>query len=173
LSIVNEVFPDWLPAGGVYGREKWVENSRGVDVFLPRGTVIRAPVSGVVVSPEDVVHPFAPAVPGLVLHGDAGLWFLLCHVQPLATPGSRLEAGQPLALVDDPGLDCFPGPGPGPSDWQHVDLNVADDGYFTWRGGDIHASQWLERTGYHGQVVARTPGPPEAFGMPAIPLPEP
>jgi hypothetical protein len=173
LPGVHEVFPDWLPAGGLYGREKWVKDSLGVDVFLPRGTLVRAPVSGVIVDPSDIVKPFAPSVPSLILRGDAGLWFFLCHIIPCASTGAHLEAGQPLAIVDDPGLDCFPGPGPGPSDWQHVDLNIAGTGYFTWRGGDIHAAQWLERTGYRGQVVERTPGPPDAFGMEAIPLPEP
>ena len=36
----------WLPEGGLYGQQKWVQGSYGVDVFLPRGSVIGAPVAG-------------------------------------------------------------------------------------------------------------------------------
>jgi hypothetical protein len=155
----------WLPQGGLYGQQKWVRGSYGVDVFLPRGSVISAPVAGTVVSPSSVVEPFAPLGPGLALRGDGPLSFLMGHVRPLATPGTHVEAGDPIAVVDDPTLDFLPSQGPGPSGWQHVDLSISSTAAFTWYGGDIHASRWLQRNGYQGTLVDRTPGPPDAMGQ--------
>ncbi|HLH25203.1 MAG TPA: hypothetical protein VK066_21995 [Chloroflexota bacterium] len=154
-----DVFPAWLPPGGLYGRHKWVPGSNGVDVFLPRGTEVRAPVAGLVVAPAAVVLPFPPPVPSVALRGDSGLSFFMGHVQPLVYPGTQVQAGDLLAVIDDPGLDQLTSAGPGPSGWQHVDLNVSDVGAFTWYGGDVPASQWLQGTGYQGTLVDRTPGP--------------
>jgi hypothetical protein len=154
-----EPFPGWLPAGGLYGEQKWVPGSYGVDVFLPRGAEIRAPVAGIVVAPAQMVQP-PPPIPAVALRGDNGLSFFLGHVQPLVAPGARVAAGAPLAVVDDPVLDRLGSDGPGPSGWQHVDLNVSQHGWFTWWGGDVHASLWLQQTGYDGTLVERTPAPP-------------
>ena len=154
-----EPFPAWLPAGGLYGQRKWVPGSNGVDVFLPRGTVILAPVAGLVVAPADVVHPQPPPVPAVALRGDSGLSFFLGHVRPLVSAGTQVQAGVPLAVIDDPSLDQLGSGGPGPSGWQHVDLNVSRQGTFTWYGGNIAASPWLQSTGYEGTLVEQTPGP--------------
>jgi hypothetical protein len=153
-------FPAWLPAGGLYGHQKWVPGSNGVDVFLPRNTMILAPVTGLVIEPADVVHPLPPPIPSIALRGDSGLSFFLGHVRPLVAPGAEVQAGAPLAVIDDPMLDRMSAPGPGPSGWQHVDLNVSRDGMFTWYGGNVPASPWLQSTGYEGTLIERTPGPP-------------
>jgi hypothetical protein len=152
-------FPAWLPAGGLYGHQKWVPGSNGVDVFLPRNTMILAPVTGLIIEPADVVVPRPPPIPSVALRGDDGLSFFLGHVRPLVSPGAQVQAGDPLAVIDDPMLDRMAAPGPGPSGWQHVDLNVSRDGMFTWYGGDVPASPWLQSTGYEGTLVDRTPGP--------------
>jgi hypothetical protein len=153
-------FPAWLPSGGLYGQQKWVPGSNGVDVFLPRGTVILAPVAGLIIAPADVVRPLPPPIPSVALRGDDGLSFFLGHVRPLASQGAQVQAGDPLAVIDDPMLDQMRSPGPGPSGWQHVDLNVSRDGMFNWYGGDVPASPWLQSTGYEGTLIERTPGPP-------------
>jgi murein DD-endopeptidase MepM/ murein hydrolase activator NlpD len=154
-----EPFPAWIPAGGLYGQQKWVPGSNGVDVFLPRGTEILAPVAGFVVAPAEVVYPYPPPVPAVALRGDAGLSFFMGHIRPLVSPGAQVQAGDPLGVVDDPAFDQVASPGPGPSGWQHLDLNVSRQGSFTWYGGDVPASPWLQRTGYEGTLVERTPGP--------------
>ena len=155
-----DLFPDWLPSGGLYGREKWVPGSNGVDVFLPRGTEIRAPVAGLVVAPASMVQPAPPPVPAVALRGDNGLSFYMGHVRALVPAGARVAAGALLAVIDDPALDRLGSDGPGPSGWQHVDLNVSLQGRFTWYGGDVPASPWLQQTGYEGTLVDRTPAPP-------------
>jgi hypothetical protein len=85
----NGLFPAWLPPGGLYGHQKWVPGSNGVDVFLPRSTVIRAPVAGLVVHPAEVVQPLPPPVPAVALRGDNGLSFFLGLVRPLFPRGPR------------------------------------------------------------------------------------
>jgi hypothetical protein len=155
-----EVFPGWLPDGGLYGLQKWVPGSNGVDVFLPQGTVILAPVAGLVVAPAEMVSPPPPPIPSVALRGDAGLSFFLGHVRSLVSWGDQVQAGDPLGVVDDPVLDWMGSQGPGPSGWQHVDLNVSRQGSFTWFGGEVPASAWLQNTGYEGTLVERTPGPP-------------
>ena len=154
-----EPYPGWLPAGGLYGRQKWVPGSNGVDVFLPRGTEIRAPVAGVVVNPAEVMRPYPPPIPSVALRGDDGLSFYLGHVRPQVYPSTEVQAGDVIAVLDDPTLDQIGSLGPGPSGWQHVDLNVSRS-MFTWYGGDIPASSWLQSTGYEGTLVDQTPGPP-------------
>lgn len=158
-ELTAEPFPAWLPSGGLYGHQKWVPGSNGVDVFLPRGAVILAPVAGLVVQPAEVVHPLPPPIPAVALRGDGGLSFFLGHVRPLVSSGAQVHAGDPLAVIDDPALDQLGSSGPGPSGWQHVDLNVSRQGTFTWYGGDIPASPWLQSTGYEGTLVDQTPGP--------------
>src|SRR3954452_8225016 len=152
-------FPAWIPSGGLYGQQKWVLGSNGVDVFLPRGTEILAPVAGFVVAPIEVVYPYPPPIPSVALRGDEGLSFFLGHIRPLVSPGTQVQAGDPLGVVDDPSFDQVTIPGPGPSGWQHLDLNVSRQGSFTWYGGDVPASPWLQDTGYEGTLIERTPGP--------------
>jgi hypothetical protein len=154
-----EIFPAWLPAGGLYGRHKWVPGSNGVDVFLPMGTEIRAPVAGRVVSASEMVHPQPPPVPSVTLRGDGDLSFFMGHVRPAVAPGTHVQACDLLAVIDDPMLDQMGTRGPGPGGWQHVDLNVSRHGSFTWYGGDVAASAWLQGTGYDGTLVEQTPGP--------------
>src|SRR5215218_8500617 len=86
-----EVFPAWLPAGGLYGRHKWVPGSNGVDVFLPRGTEIRAPVAGRVVAASEMMQQ-PPPVPSVTLRGDAGLSFFMGHVRPAVSAGTQVQA---------------------------------------------------------------------------------
>jgi biotin carboxyl carrier protein len=155
----TEPFPAWIPPGSLYGQHKWVPGSNGVDVFLPRGTEVRAPVAGFVVAPAERVHPYPPPIPAVALRGDDGLSFFLGHIRPLVSSGAQVQAGDPLGVVDDPAFDQVASPGPGPSGWQHLDLNVSRQGSFTWYGGDVPASLWLQRTGYEGTLVERTPRP--------------
>ena len=106
------------------------------------------------------MHPPYPLpIPTVALRGDSGLSFYLAHIQPLVPAGAEVQAGDPLGVVDDPGLDLVMSPGPGPSGWQHLDLNVSRQGTFTWYGGDVTGLAVAEGTGYEGTLVERTPGP--------------
>ena len=143
----------WLPPGGVYGQQKW-SGSNAVDIFVRRGSVVRAPTAGV----------FMPG-PGmtLIFRGDNGLNLMFRHTQPMGPPG-RVQAGQSIMTVGDPMLDTLgPIPLPGaPDGWQHIEMSVSRSGNFAptpGGGGDVNPFQFLQSIGYQGRVVPRTPGP--------------
>ena len=64
----------------------------GVDVFVPAGTCVRAPVAGRVIAsePDEVLLEIAD-----------GTWLRLAGVRPEAVGGAQVAAGERVATVDD------------------------------------------------------------------------
>lgn len=152
------VFADWL-SGAVYGTSKW-SGSTAADLFVPAGTIIRAPISGTVTSssasgPEGS-HPI------IYLRGDDGTVLRFLHDQ--ATTQGHVQAGQPIGRVGDNTLTAA---------YQHVDLSVSRTGSFQPGpgGGEIDARQWLQSIGFTGtQLPVRTGGIQEMLsGQPPYP----
>jgi len=153
-----QTFADWL-SGAVYGTSKW-SGSTAADLFVPAGTVIRAPIAGTVSSssasgPEGS-HPI------IYLRGDDGTVLRFLHDQ--ATASGHVQAGQPIGTVGDSTLTAA---------YQHVDLSVSRTGNFQAGpgGGEIDARQWLASIGFKGtQIQGRTGGIQEMLaGQPPYP----
>lgn len=149
-----------VPDGGVYGAQKWSSpmGSNAVDIFVPRGTPVRAPVSGTL----------QPGQNGqLILIGDNGLSFAFRH--GMTTAQGHVQAGQQIGIVNDPGLDSL-GRAPWgnmPDNYQHLEMSVSRGNYFPATpggGGSVDAAQWLDSIGYRGSKISKTPGPPDAQG---------
>lgn len=162
---------EWLPTGGIYGAQKWSGPGNDIDVFVPKGSVIRAPADGVVNQIGQAIMGPMGALPGLIFSDQRGLSARMVHVQPLVGPGTRVRKGQPIAQVADPSMDML-SPAPiralGGQDYNHIDLAFASSpNGFRYgspsEGGDVNAVQWLQSHGYQGRQVARTPGPPEGM----------
>jgi hypothetical protein len=156
----NSQYASPLPSGGVYGAQKWSssQGSNAVDIFVPRGTPVTAPVSGTL----------QPGQNGqLILIGDNGLSFAFRHGR--TTAQGHVQRGQQIGVVDDPGLDML-GRAPWgdlPDNYQHLEMSVSNGNYFPATpggGGSIDAAQWLDSIGYQGRKIGRTPGPPDAQG---------
>lgn len=158
--------PFSLPAGGLYGHQKW-DGTNDVDVFLPRGTPIRANIGGTVLQ----------AVPGNGLQGrgyvqvrfDNGLFATFVHTQP--TVQGRFAAGQNIGTINDDSMNMLRWPGgqfgQAPDGYQHTDIRLSMRGPVgggPGNAGEINASQYLQQNGYQGRLVGRTPGPPEGMG---------
>lgn len=147
--------------GGVYGAQKWSSamGSNGVDIFVPRGTPVRAPVSGTLQQGQNGQ---------LILVGDNGYNFAFRHGQ--TTAQGRVQAGQQIGIVNDPGLDMLGNApwGNMPDKYQHLELSVSRGSpYFPATpggGGNVDAAQWLDSIGYRGSKISKTPGPPDAQG---------
>jgi hypothetical protein len=152
------------------GQQKWSGGGNSTDVFTPKGAVISAPFDGIVQTMQTMNGP----VPGeLVMLTDprTGFSMRLVHTKGLVK-GGQVRKGQPLAIVDDPGMDMLRWPGgqygQAPGGYQHAQVDFANspggfkDGPM---GGQLNALQILTQGGFRpGQVVPRTPGPPEGMG---------
>jgi len=154
-----------VPHGGIYGRTKWLPGSTGVDIFVPRGTEVQAPAPCEVVWAQGGTGRAGGAEVIVTLPDRRWAWRWR-HVQPRVRVGTRLEAGQVAAVVDDPSLDqlCPEPVRHMPDGWQHLDLSVnAGTDRFDptgGGGGNVSAVRWLEEeAAYVGTVLARTPGP--------------
>jgi murein DD-endopeptidase MepM/ murein hydrolase activator NlpD len=99
--------------GGIMGAPD--HDSSMTDWFAPAGSQVKAPVSGTVVSSGS---GFFGNV-GLSLRGDDGSMWEMRHVEGRAQPGMRVEAGQPVAVIQDGSL---------PGGYQHVDIRVNGQG---------------------------------------------
>ncbi len=164
---------DWLPTGGVYGQQKWSGPGNDIDVFVQRGSPIRAPADGVVSQLGQMIPSPAGPVPGFIFSDSTGKSARFVHVQPTVGPGTRVRKGQIIGQVGDPGMDMLGGQAiqqiGAPDGYQHIDLAFASSPQgFRYgspsEGGDVNAVQWLQSHGYQGRQVARTPGPPEGMG---------
>jgi hypothetical protein len=153
-------------AAGLVGKTKWKSGSLGCDIFVPRGTIVRAPFAGHAKFEllPDIVGPHGEVT---LVRGD-GFTVRFRHVLAQGDEGD-VALGQPVALVYDGSLDTLQWPLPGsppPDGYQHVDVSVASrpdrivrDGGM---GGDINAYRYLFEQ--HGgiprvAVIDHTPGP--------------
>jgi hypothetical protein len=160
-----------VPNGGVFGKTKWLGGSKGCDIFLPRGTRIKAPADCVL---EEIVGGTglsggAEGILALATKTWAWRWR---HVRVLSgfQVGDVVRQGQEVAEIGDESLDQLgripAWAGTMPDGWQHLDLSVnqhTDQFSPTGGGGgNYSAYQWLVEYGYAGRVLERTPGPPDA-----------
>ena len=156
-------------APGLTGQQKWLPGSTGIDIFVRRGTVVRAPFSG---TWQFQLVPGGPMPIGEgVLVRDDGFCARFRHIQSQANPGPvALEA--PLAVVNDPSMDLLRWPAgyPTPPDgYQHLDVSLATHPTRLdptgGAGGDVPAYGYIWGRGgvANIQVIARTPGPPEGM----------
>lgn len=158
--------------GAVYGQTKWLYSSLGVDLFLPRGTPVVAPCDCYVV--EVVYGTGLQGGAELILaKGDDAWAWRYRHVYADVVIGQEVEQGQQVGVILDTSLDML-GPIPTvflnqaafPDGWQHLDLSV-NKGTAMFSptgggGGNVSSYNWIQSLGYHGRVLARTPGPPDA-----------
>ncbi len=154
-------FASPLPAGGIYGRQKWSSGmgSNATDIFVRRGTPVSAPVSGTIQQGMNGQ---------LVLVGDNGWNFAFRH--GMTTAQGHVQEGQQIGIVNDPGLDSL-GRAPWgnmPDNYQHLEMSVSRGSPSfpgtPGGGGNVDAAQFLNQIGYQGQEIPRTPGPPDAQG---------
>jgi hypothetical protein len=180
-------------AQGLAGAKKWYTgpNANGIDIFVRRGTIVRAPFAGTVKF-EQV--PGGPMLIGqLTLTHSDGRTVRYRHVavsqQQLAVFGFKflvgpdgklpedqyVNQGQALSkvLVNDPSMDILhwpPGYPTPPDGYQHLDLSLASHPSRMdptgGAGGDVNAYQhiWGKKGGIPGiQIIPRTPGPQEGL----------
>lgn len=161
-----ENWANWLSgAVGLVGRIKWKPGSTGCDLFVPRGTIIRAPFAGHATFQQlpDMVGPHGE----LTLVRADGLTVRIRH-ELAAGDGGDVAWDQAIGIVYDPSLDLLTWPAglPTPPDgYQHADLSLASDPSRLdpsgGAGGDINAFAYLQQQGVLDgwTIVARTPGP--------------
>jgi hypothetical protein len=186
---------DWAnllsQAPGLAGKRKWYSgpNANGIDIFVKRGTIVRAPFAGTVKF-EQV--PGGPMPIGqLTLTHQDGRTVRYRHVavtqqelqkfgmmfeKPGNSPGTEnVQQGQALSvvLVNDPSMDILrwpPGYPTPPDGFQHLDLALASHPSRMdptgGAGGDVNAYAhiWGKMGGIpHIQIIDRTPGPQEGL----------
>jgi hypothetical protein len=157
-------------APGLAGRQKWLAGSTGCDLFVRRGTVVRAPQEG-------TFHFQMLPVPGI---GAIGEWMLEYPdgravrgrhcAQPQVANGARVTRGQPLCIVSDQTMDMLRWPAgyPAPPDgYQHLDISLASSvsrlNPAGGAGGDVDADThiWSKGGIPNIRLIDRTPGPME------------
>lgn len=159
--------PFSIPDGGVYGMSKWLPGSQGADIFLPRGSPIRANQGGTVLKAMGGTGLSQGAE--MIVQFDDGTMARFRHVQP-GIQGGRFKAGQVLGTVNDSSMDMLSRQVAqqigAPDGFQHLDLSISRSGNFDptgGGGGDINSAQWLQSKGYRGKVVGQTPGPQQGM----------
>ncbi len=156
-------------APGIAGQEKWRPGSLGMDVFVRRGTEVKAPFAGTIST---------VGTTGVIITADSGWAVRFVHVSRIApippiSPihGDRVELGQVVATVNDPILDTLHWPGGqygiAPDGFQHLDISTATNrsrlSMIPGDGGDVPTYPYTRiRGGIRNIVIIpRTPGPPE------------
>lgn len=161
----------WLPQGGLYGQQKWSGPGNDIDLFVSKGSPIYAPADGIVQQLGQAIQGPMGSIPGLIFSDSSGRSVRMVHVQPSVAPGQHVSRGQVIAYVADPSMDML-SPAPiqalGGQDYNHIDLAFGSSpNAFRYgspsEGGDVSAVGWLQQNGYQGNMVARTPGPPEGM----------
>ncbi len=191
---------DWVNllsgAPGLAGKQKWYAppkpNANGIDIFVKRGTIVRAPFAGTVRF-EQV--PGGPMLIGqmTLVHADGRTvryrhvavtqqqmsQFRIAYVHldgDIPTP-LEVEQGQMLSVVyiSDPSMDILrwpPGYPTPPDGYQHLDLSLASHPTRMdptgGAGGDVNAYAhiWERRGGIpHIQIIPKTPGPQEGLSV--------
>jgi biotin carboxyl carrier protein len=128
--------------GGIMGAP---DHDRSMtDWFAPGGSQVKAPVSGQIVSSGSGYFGNV----GLRLLGDDGSQWDMRHVQGTAQPGTRVQAGQPVAIIQDGSL---------PASYQHVDIRRNGQGATPMllqagaraqqmpTSGPSHGGDWMSR----------------------------
>lgn len=165
-----EAWTDLLHStAGLAGRSKWLAGSTGVDIFVPRNTLIRAPFDGQMTFRKVAGGPM-PIGEMVITHQD-GRTVRWRHVEAIGGIGSHVRQGQDVAFVYDPSMDFLRWPAgyPTPPDsYQHVDVSLASHPSRLnpqgGAGGDVDADQhiWSQYGGVANiTLIPRTPGPPE------------
>lgn len=154
---------------GLAGRSKWLPGSTGVDIFVPRNTLIRAPFDGQMTFRKVAGGPM-PIGEMVITHPD-GRTVRWRHVEALGGVGPQVRQGQDVAFVYDPSMDFLRWPAgyPQPPDgYQHIDISCASHPSRLnpqgGAGGDVDADQhiWSQYGGVANiTLIPRTPGPPE------------
>jgi murein DD-endopeptidase MepM/ murein hydrolase activator NlpD len=157
---------DWYDivsdATGLTGQLKWLSGSTGMDIFVARGTVVKAPFAGTITGGVGS---------SVVLTADNGFTARFLHVAPLVRTNTKVQLGQPLATVNDSSLDILRWPGgqygTPPDGYQHLDLSLATNpSGLNWQGGaggNLNSYQYVTTHGgiANMQVISKTPGPLE------------
>lgn len=159
-------------AQGIAGRNKWYvgPDANGIDIFVPRYTVFRAP--------KECQMYFSTVQGGPGMVGEMILVFRdgsaarARHVVPMQEPG-YYAIGTPLAYVYDTNLDMLRWPqgyGTPPDGYQHLDLALASAperlNPAGGAGGDWNAYHvlWELLGGIPNiTIIPRTPGPVEGM----------
>jgi hypothetical protein len=151
------------------GQQKWSGGGNSIDVFTRKGEPILAPFDGEIRTLGTQLGP-VPGTMIMLTDPRTGFSMRLVHTKPVAQ--GRVRKGQPIAIVDDPGMDMLRWPGGqygnAPGGYQHAQVDFAEhpggfrDGPM---GGTMDALRVLTGGGFRpSQMVGRTPGPPEGMG---------
>jgi len=155
-------------APGLAGYQKWKPGSTGCDLFVKRGTRVKAPIAGVMTFQQVPGGPMPIGEMRIVAQDGSTVRFR--HVSALLATGTTVAVGQDVAQVNDPSMDLLRWPAgyPTPPDsYQHLDISLASSPARLdptgGAGGDIDADQYIRSKGGVNNIqwIARTPGPPE------------
>ncbi len=153
-----------LPEGAVYGQTKWLPGSLGCDLFCKRGTPVVAPADCVIAEVLFGTGQFGGDELILATPDKSWAWRYR-HTSAVHPVGYRAKQGAQVGIVGDDSLDqlCAPPVRTMPDGWQHLDLSVnkGTDQFSPQGGGggNMSSYQWLQRLGYQGTILTRTPGP--------------
>jgi hypothetical protein len=171
---------DWADllsgAEGIAGQQKWFPNSTGCDIFVRRGTEVRAP--------HDCAVSFRPVAGGpmpigemLLIYSD-GRVVRFRHVATRVGNNAQARQGDVVAIVWDPSMDLLnwpPGYPTPPDGYQHLDISLATSAARLnpegGAGGDVDADAHIFQQGGgipNIQLFTRTPGPIEGSQVPHL-----
>lgn len=163
-------------AVGLVGKEKWLVGSKGSDLFVRRGTRVRAPHdctvrvtqvpigNGMTIGQSTLIYPDGRAV-------------RFRHDIAQVSDGTQVKKGDIVSIVYDASMDLLRWPRVGyptpPDGYQHLDLSLATSVQHLdpagGAGGDVDTYDhvWTKMGGLpYFTVIERTPGPPQS-GMTA------
>jgi hypothetical protein len=159
-------------AVGLVGREKWLVGSKGSDLFVVRGTQVRAPHDARV-SITQIPIGNGMTIGEMTLVYEDGRAVRFRHDLAHVANGSHVRKGDYVAVVYDPSMDLLRWPSSGfprpPDGYQHLDLSLATSitrlDPSGGAGGDVDTYDhvWGKMGGLPNfTVIARTPGPPQS-----------
>jgi hypothetical protein len=144
-----------------------------VDIFVRRGTEVRAP-HACTVRFQGIPVPGVGTIGEMLLAYPDGRAVRFRHVQPRITSGTAPQ-GAVVCTVNDPTMDMLRWPAgyPTPPDgYQHLDVSLATSvarlNPQGGAGGDVDADTHIWEVGGglpNIQLIPRTPGPPEGSRM--------
>jgi len=171
---------DWAnllsDAEGIASVQKWFPNSTGCDIFVRRGTEVRAP-HDCAVSFQFVPGGPIPIGEMLLVYAD-GRAVRFRHVQTRVGNNAQAHQGDVVAIVWDASMDLLhwpPGYPTPPDGYQHLDISLATSAALLnpegGAGGDVDADAHIFQQ--HGgipniQLVPSTPGPIEGSQVPHL-----
>lgn len=162
-------------AAGLVGKEKWLPGSKGSDLFVKRGTPVRAPHDAICRVAQIPIGN-GMTIGEITLQYTDGRAVRFRHDLAYVRDGQAVLKGAVLAQVYDASMDLLRWPRgyPTPPDgYQHLDLSLATSiDRLDPRGGaggdvDTYDHIWGTMGGLPNfTVIERTPGPPQS-GMSA------